>query len=419
MTTFIIFGWLALLLILWVWQHELLRRTWREPYFAVPPVVIESDDWGPGGEHHAERLRQLLRMLARHRDCRGQPAILTANIVLAVPDTKAICANGYSDIVRRWLDTDFPDILEVMREGQDNRTFDPQLHGLEHLHTPGLMRLAREGDGEARRIFDEPDWWDWESLSSPRQAHYVDGTQLPTVPLNREDRVATVDEAIRVFQRCFGFAPRSTVAPCYLWDAEVEDIWRDVGILTIQTLGYRCPERDAQGSYRRDLDLLRPGDRAASGHVYSVRNILYEPVDGKGVSLGRRQIRSALWQALPIVFTTHRYNFTRSLAEHECAVTGLDDLLNHLGRLAPRRCFMGSDQLGDWLRGPPLATQWIGIWKLPAFLARLFIRHRKLRLGVMITGLVLPIGLTAVLVAAARLVSHQYNAPYPNGRDGS
>ena len=228
MTTFIIFGWLALLLILWVWQHELLRRTWREPYFAVPPVVIESDDWGPGGEHHAERLRQLLRMLARHRDCRGQPAILTANIVLAVPDTKAICANGYSDIVRRWLDTDFPDILEVMREGQDNRTFDPQLHGLEHLHTPGLMRLAREGDGEARRIFDEPDWWDWESLSSPRQAHYVDGTQLPTVPLNREDRVATVDEAIRVFQRCFGFAPRSTVAPCYLWDAEVEDIWRDI-----------------------------------------------------------------------------------------------------------------------------------------------------------------------------------------------
>ena len=53
-----------------------------------------------------------------------------------------------------------------MRQGMSDQTFRPQLHGLEHLHTPGLIRLAQEHDPTACAIFDQPNWWDWELLLS-------------------------------------------------------------------------------------------------------------------------------------------------------------------------------------------------------------------------------------------------------------
>lgn len=396
---FVLVFWTILLLALWHRQKALFLRTWNEPYFAIPLIAIESDDWGPGGPDDAARLTELLNMLSRHRDCRGQPAILTANVVLSVPDTQAIRESGFKQIKRRYLDTDFPEITVAMHKGMSDHSFRPQLHGLEHLYTPGLIKLAQANDPTALAVFDQPNWWDWESLPSPWQAHYVDGTQLPTTALPSPERAAIIAEAMQIFERCFGFVPDTTVAPCYLWDADVEAIWLKHGIHGIQTLGYRCPGRDAAGHYWRDMDLIRPGERSHSGQSYMVRNVMYEPADGKSISLCKAQIKLAKLQALPIIFTTHRYNYTRSAALHEKAIAGLNELLSDLENRNSNILYCASDRLVYYITQPSTKLMRQGLHKINPFVLRLLIRHAKLRIGILITGIFIPLSVLLVLFA--------------------
>ncbi|HAZ61106.1 MAG TPA: hypothetical protein DCY89_05990, partial [Gammaproteobacteria bacterium] len=79
--------WLALLPAAWVLtlaflalRHgPLLRAAWREPYFLDVPVLIESDDWGPGPAWQASRLDELAALLSQQQDSVGRAAVVTAD----------------------------------------------------------------------------------------------------------------------------------------------------------------------------------------------------------------------------------------------------------------------------------------------------------------------------------------------------
>jgi hypothetical protein len=59
-----------------------VARLWREPVLLRPVVILESDDWGPGPEQHAEILRRLADLLVRFRDSRGRRQTMTLAVVL-------------------------------------------------------------------------------------------------------------------------------------------------------------------------------------------------------------------------------------------------------------------------------------------------------------------------------------------------
>lgn len=390
-------------------RKTLLLDTWNEPYPKELAVLIESDDWGPGADYHAARLNSLLSLLERHQDSVGRSAVLTADMVLSVPNTIQIRSEGFSGYRRRYLDEGFEAILATVRTGMARGVLVPQLHGIEHLHGDGLVKLGSDRDQRVANLFNADDWSDWECLDSPLQAHYVDGTQLPTTPLPEADRRKLVSDACEAFKRLFGMPSLSTVAPCYLWDDEVERIWSDQGIRYIQTAGYRCPGRDAMGHYVQDLSLIRPGQRNCHGQIYLVRNAMYEPVDGRGVEDCFRETLRAHRQGLPVVISTHRYNFTRSEEEHHSSLVGLDSLLTQLEALDPSLRYLSSPELGAWMADEPAAlvdpatnkrwpslTRQKGVQKLSSFLFRLWYRHRKLRVLVIASGLILPLGLFAM-----------------------
>ena len=355
MTTALAIGgfWLACVAALWLWQGTLLRRTWREPYLADNAVLIESDDWGPGGDFHANRLRDLAALLDRHQDSSGRSAVLTADMVLAVPDTAAIRAESYKSYLRSALDTEFEPVYSALQETIATGVVVPQLHGMEHLYGNGLVTLAAAGDSRVQAAFATDHWWDWESLDSPLQGHYVDGTVLPTQPLSAAVQAALVNEACTTFERLFGFRSRSTVAPCYLWGDDTERAWSDEDIDYVQTAGYRCTGRDAAGHYHQDPPVLRAGDRNTLGQTYLVRNAMYEPVDGRGAGPCWQQCVAASRQATPIVISTHRYNYTRSAEEHRDSLAGLGQLLTQLPGLAGDLRFLSSPELGAWMSGKP------------------------------------------------------------------
>jgi hypothetical protein len=401
--------WSLLLAGLFVSRKKLLLSTWDEPYLNGLVVLIESDDWGPGDNYHARRLDGLVSVLDHHRDSLDRPAVLTADMVLAVPDMNAIRAGGFTRYERRSLSDGFEDILTALQSGIAKGVLVPQLHGLEHLYGAGLVKLGSADDQRVARAFETDGWSDWESLDSPLQAHYVDGSRLPTTPLQKAERFELITQACETFRQLFGMPSLSTVAPCYLWDDEVEQIWSEHGIRYIQTAGYRCPSRDAAGHYIQDLPLIRPGQRNRHGQIYLVRNAMYEPVDGRGEADCFREACRAHRQGLPVVISTHRYNFTRSEAEYKDSLAGLDRLLDRLETYAPSLRYLSSPELGAWLAGEagpladpatkkawPTLSRQKGLQKLRSFLFRLWYRHRKLRVLAVASGLILPLGLLAI-----------------------
>ena len=405
----ILLFWGSILAGIFATRKALLLDTWDEPYIKELTVLIESDDWGPGEDYHAGRLNDLLSLLERHQDSVGRLAVLTADMVLAVPNTMHIRSDGFSNYRRRYLDEGFEAILAAVRTGMSRGVLVPQLHGIEHLHGDGLLKLGRNRDQRVVGIFDSDSWSDWESLDSPLQAHYIDGTQLPTSPLLEADRRVLIKDACITFNRLFGMPSLSTVAPCYLWDDEVERIWTEHGIRYIQTAGYRCPGRDAEGRYIQDVSLIRPGQHNRHGQIYLVRNAMYEPVDGHGSEGCLREALRAFQQGLPAVISTHRYNFTRTEQEHRDSLAGLDSVLSELEEYGPSLRYLSSPELGAWMdneaapladpvankRWPPLTRQ-KGLQKLRSFLLRLWYRHRKLRIAAIASGLILPLGLIAI-----------------------
>jgi hypothetical protein len=366
---YIVLFWLLCLLTLWLWKSSLFKKTWQEPYFADTPVLIESDDWGPGGDFHATRLNKLLDALNQQSDSSGRPAILTADIVLSVPNIQKITETNDGSYFRTDLES-FPEIHKTMLAGIQQGTFVPQLHGLD----------------------------------SPLQGHYVDGSTLPTTPITKTDAAKIINTASQTFQQIFAYPSLSTVAPCYLWNDEIEQEWQKQDIQIIQTAGYRCTGRDETGKYIQNPSIIRVGDKNKLGQIYLVRNVMYEPVDGKNTAeTAYQEAVAAFKQALPITISTHRYNYTRSADEFERSLTGLNELLVNITQKLPNVRFLSSPELGGLIEIPeqmivnhfdkatwPSVRILSGSAKLGAFLYRLYYRHPKLVLTSYLTGLIIP-----------------------------
>lgn len=412
----IIFFWFFCLCILWYWKAPLLKKTWQEPYFSDTPVLIESDDWGPGGDFHADRLEALLSILQRHKDNTARPAVLTADMVLSLPDTEKINSHNNGSYFRKSLDS-FPEIYKAMQTGMQQGSFVPQLHGLEHLNGKAFAALMQQQDLRLNLTKTTSDWWDWEALDSPLQGHYVDGSTLPTTPIPTTEAVDIISTASLMFQQLFGSPSASTVAPCYLWNDEIEQLWAENNIQYIQTAGYRCTGRDVTGKYTQNPALIRVGDKNKYGLIYLVRNVMYEPVDGKNTAeTAYQEALVAFKQALPISISTHRYNYTRSLDEHEKSLAGLDALLTNLTQHLANIRFLSSAELGAQLSNAkqavlnpfnqsswPAIKQLDGYTKLSAFLYRLYYRHPKLVLVSYFSGLIIPAWLICNIQNAKKL----------------
>ncbi len=405
-TSLIIF-WTLLVCFLWFWKMSLFVSTWKEPYFKDSPVVIESDDWGPGGDFHSIRLEQVFNVLKSNKDSTGRNAVLTANIVLSVPDVDKINADNDKNYHRVLLNEHSPEIFNNMLRGMEEGIFVPQLHGLEHLNSEAFISLWHTNDRRLSSAHSTSNWWNWEELDSPLQGHYVNGANLPTCPISSEKSLKIIKTATDTFSNLFGFPSLTTVAPCYLWDDEIEVNWLKNNILFIQTAGYRCTGRDINGGYIQAPQVIRMGAKNTIDQTYLVRNVMYEPVDGNHTfNDAIEEAKIANKQALPISISTHRYNYTRSEQECHNALSGLDKLLKHISLNFTRVRFLSSPELASSLANKDQdiinnfnKQHWQklsfleGPHKITPYFSRLTSRHPKLLKISIISGLIAPIWL--------------------------
>src|SRR5699024_9951174 len=145
-------------------------------------VVIESDDWGSirmpsrevykqclNAEYRVDKiayerfdslaseddLEFLFELLSSYKDQQGNPAVLTANILVANPDFEKIEAANFQKYFYELVTKTFErypkhsDCFKLWKKGKKERVFYPQSHGREHLNVSMFMEALQRGDEDA------------------------------------------------------------------------------------------------------------------------------------------------------------------------------------------------------------------------------------------------------------------------------
>jgi hypothetical protein len=344
-----------------------LWAVWREPVLRCPVMIIEGDDWGAGPvEAQAAALDRLADVLVRHRDQHGRPAVMTLALVLAVPDGRAMRADG--QYRRRMLDDPlFAPVRQAIERGRAAGVFALQLHGLEHYWPAGLMASTDPAVGSWLAA-ETPATT--EKLPSHLQSRWVDASVLPSRPLEAAVVSDAVAEEVWLFERIFGERPRVAVPPTFVWTAEVEQAWARQGIEFVVTPGLRSACRDVMGVPNCDTGPFRNGEQGA-GVTYIVRDDYFEPERGHRAERALQALDAKIQQGRACLLETHRSNFIGDAVTARDAMNEIDRLLALALSRYPALQFLSTEELGHALRrGDPGLIEQRVLPRLRAWLQR-------------------------------------------------
>ncbi len=330
---------------LWRYRH-LLRAAWCEPVLRRPVMVLESDDWGPGGPEDAHALNRIAAILENSRDSTGRPAVMTIGVVLAVADTRAVAGHFRERYVRRRLDDSaFAATRAALSSGESLGVFALQLHGMEHYWPPALMAAAR-GDRELQGWFETEGVPRTERLAAPLQTRWADCATLPSRPIDDREMWAAVEEEVKAFATVFGHGPTVVVPPTFVWTERTEQAWAANGLEVIVTPGRQYTGRNSRGAVCGKAELFWNGQHAPSGLSRVVRDAYFEPAYGHRASDALGTLEAKTGRGQPALFETHRFNFLPQLSEDvESAFAELKALLKTALAGFPQLVFMSTQEL--------------------------------------------------------------------------
>ena len=402
--------WLAGVVILIWWQYkQTLRLLWLEPVFRNPVLIIESDDWGPGPDIHAERLNRLVEILSAHQDSRGRHPMMTLGVVLAVPDTHRIRQENLRHYYRLYLaNPRFDRIHETMQAGVASRVFAIQLHGMEHFWPPSVLAAART-DSNLRDWLTGNELPDTEDLPSHLQSRWTDCSSLPSSPIPKDGIETAAKEEVEAFRAVFGYKPRVAVPPTFVWNEVVERAWYSAGVRVVVTSGQRYERRGQDGRLQAISSSLRNGQMSPAGVMYIVRNGYFEPAMGHTAQLVLETIDRNRKTARPTLLETHRFNFTGEPDVAESAYQELETLFAEALALYPDLAFMSTEELAKGLsKSVPSLVETRTKRRIHVWLQRLreIPRVRKLA---WLSGLIIPAFI--FFLATAKRESHTICTP--------
>ncbi len=362
-------------------KHHLLNLPgWRT---SRKIVVIESDDWGmirmsskeafqallqkgypvdtcPYNRYDAlesnDDLSRLFEVLASVKDSHGNPAVLTANNVVANPDFDKIREADYrqyfyepfTETLKKYPAHD--KVMQLYRQGMQEKLIRPQFHAREHVQVSRWMRALQRGEKGAKDAFE------W-GMYSPRNTgetddgiEYLDAFDTDGQPVHPV-QTAIVSEGLALFEHLWGYPSESFIAPCYTWSTDLESHLAAMGVKYLQGITYqRAPVAGKPFAYRNIYHYQ--GQPNPYGQRYLVRNAFFEPSitpDVDCVSDCMQRIAIAFRWGKPAIIGSHRINYMGYLQpeNRENNLRLLHTLLRQIIARWPDVEFMSTDQLGN------------------------------------------------------------------------
>ena len=347
-------------------------------------VVIESDDWGMirvSGQKAFKNLEKagygvhrspytkydmlesnqdvalLLDVLSKFKDKHGNPPVFTLNNIVANPDFDKIRESGFQKYYyEKFTDTylRYPDhdkVFSLLKEGQENGFFKPQLHGREHMNVHQWMSALKRRDKSCHFLFEQ------EMFSAYKDGHGSCKNEF-LLALGRfaegdlEIHKSIIRDGAQVFEDIWGFRSRSFIAPCYAWSRELEPAMADIGIKYLQGIHVQKDlHLEKRGRYfKKRYHYL--GETNSLQQKYIIRNCWFEPSQHPGtdnLSVVLKQIDKAFRFNKPAVICSHRLNYMGSMVpqNRDGNLQLLAELLKVIVHKWSEVEFLSTDQLGD------------------------------------------------------------------------
>ena len=346
-------------------------------------VVIESDDWGtirmsskeafnsllkkgypvdqcPYNKYDALESNQDLEMLfdvlnsVKGND--GNPVILTANNIVANPDFEKIKKSNFNEYhFEPFTETlkHYPEhdrVMDLYREGINNKLIMPQFHGREHLNVTLWMKALQRKSEDEMLAFDLGIFSSKVAQKYGYQNEYMDAFDFKKLK-ELEFQEKAIIEGLKLFKHIWNFDSESFIAPCYIWHSQLEKVLKENGVKYIQGLINQFEPREGDSwSYSKKYHYQ--GQKNSLGQRYLIRNAFFEPTinprfDWESDCLKR--IDLAFKFRKPAIVSSHRLNYMGYLNPKNRSenLIKLKSLLTKIKKHWPEVIFLSSNQLGN------------------------------------------------------------------------
>lgn len=349
-------------------------------------VVIESDDWGcirmPSKDIYnllkrkgfnvdqdpylkydslasEEDLSSLFETLSSVVDSQGNPAVLTANSVVANPDFTKIKNNDYS---KYYYETFVESLnrypkhaksFNLWQEGIRHKLFFPQFHGREHLNVHQWMSELKENNQNLRLAF-EHGMINITSIPGKLKFGYLESFDF----FSKEEQLMQnniVVEGLELFNKIHKYKSKSFIANCYIWHSQLEKTLKENNVDYIQGILNQMEPVIAHGNHKYKYIKHFTGQKNTYGQKYIIRNVHFEPSifpDIDWVDKCMEKIAVAFFWNKPAVISSHRLNFIGWLSptNRDNNLILLKKLLKSIKRKWPDVVFLNTCELGDMIK---------------------------------------------------------------------
>ena len=366
-------------------KHTLTRNLLNLPGWRTNRkiVVIESDDWGsirmPSKEvynkflEHGIRVDQnpyskydslatpddldaLFEVLNSVKDKNRNPAVLTANAVVANPDFEKIKESDF----KHYFHEPFTETLNrskmtessflLWKQGMEAGVFHPQFHGREHLNVKKWLNALRNDEKLTQIAFDYGTFGLWPSEESGIKGDYM-GAFNSGLPQDIKEYNKLLQEGLYQFEKLFGYKSKSFIPTTYTWSPDIEQVLMSNGVKYLQGMVHqRIPiDDDTNFKYKKNNFT---GYRSKAGLLYVTRNVYFEPSQNLSfdwISDCLNRIKIAFRWRKPVIISMHRLNVIGAIDETNRTrnLKLLKELLVKITRQWSDVEFMSTDQVGD------------------------------------------------------------------------
>ncbi len=313
----------------------------------TPVVIFQSDDWGMVrapknksfipifGEpkiwaydqlESVDELELLYDVLSNYKDSNDNHPFIEANFIVSNPDFEATKKNDYKRLILTPI-SQFTELLTTWRKGVNKRLFFPQYHGRLHFNKEKMLQMIQH-DSVSRKIFDLHFHGGINnykkgglSLHSEYQK-WEDGSELPL-----EELVTWIEEGKIHFYNAFGYYPKSTIAPQYVFTPTTARAFEKTNFEVLQGTNMQMYKANNQ-----IITTHTPTGNQLANHLIAIgRNVKFEPSRGVDKWKYERAIESCknlIRHNIPIIIDSHRINYVGEFAEE--GREELNKLLNDL-----------------------------------------------------------------------------------------